>query len=125
MKISPGPPVYKGSDAPPQGSPPVVHETGEMSGEQGEKYKAVKLAKGKQLLTSVANDLTQKKIGGGGCHWAVGADSSTAKCAPTNPGNAAYVGWAQPKGSPLYTDTPGSAMKGIAVPPPKLNTYEG
>jgi hypothetical protein len=105
--------------------PPVVLETGEISGEQGEKYRLVKLAKGKQLLTSVANDLSQKKIGGGGCHWEVGTDPSTAKCAPTNPGNSAYVGWAQPKGSPLYTETPGSAMKNIPPPSPKLNTYEG
>lgn len=53
---------------------------------------------------------SDNKHGGGGCHWEVGADSSTAKCVPTNPGMSQYVGFAQPKGSPMYTDTPGSAM---------------
>jgi hypothetical protein len=124
LQTSPGPEVYKGVSNPPQGSPPVVQDTGEMSGEEGKAYAERKFVKGKQLLNSVAADLTNK-LGGGGCHWDAGKDPSTAKCVPTNGNNPAYVGWAQPVGSPMYTDKPGSAMTGLSPPPPKFETYKG
>jgi len=115
---SPGPSVYKGERNPPQGPVPVVKETGEMTGEQGEKYAALRSEHGKQLLKSVAADIRDKKTGEGGCHWEDGTDPAvTMKCSPVNPGNPAYVGYAQPAGSPLYSETPGSAMKGWKAPP--------
>jgi len=115
----PGPFVYKGERNPPQGPVPSVQETGEMTGERAQKYAALKHEKGERLLASVANDIKRGMIGGGGCHWEDGADPSTAECPPINPDNPAYVGYAQPVGTPLYTDTPGSAMRGLK-PPPKL-----
>jgi hypothetical protein len=97
----------------------VVKETGELTGERARQYAALKEEKGKLLLASVARDIKQGRLGGGGCHWDEGADPSTATCVPINPGNPAYVGYAQPVGTPLYTDKPGSAMRGLK-PPPKL-----
>jgi hypothetical protein len=114
---SPGGPVYKGERNPPQGPVPVVKETGVFEGETRQKYAEVKDAKSKQLLASVAADIKAGKTGEGGCHWEVGADPSTAKCSPTNPLSSAYVGYAQPVGSPMYTDKPGSAMNGWKAPP--------
>ena len=96
-----------------------MRETGELTGERGENYAAFKLEKGKRLLASVASDFNRGVIGGGGCHWEDGADPSTAECSPINPKSPAYVGYAQPVGTPLYTEEPGSAMRGLK-PPPKL-----
>src|ERR1700760_19137 len=90
-----------------------------MIGERAQKYAALKQEKGKLLLASVANDIKQGKIGGGGCHWDEGADPSTVKCTPIASGIPAYIGYAQPEGSPWYTDKPGVAMRGLK-PPPKL-----
>jgi hypothetical protein len=90
-----------------------------LTGERAQKYAALKDEKGKRLLSSVSNDLKRGIVGGGGCHWEDGAEPSTAKCSPINPENPAYIGYAQPVGTPLYTDTPGSAMSGL-LPPPKL-----
>ena len=91
-----------------------------MFGEEGEKYKKEKLEHGKQLLKSVDSD-KKTKPGGGGCHWEKGSDPSKVKCAVTNPGNDAYIGWAQPKNSPLHTNKPGSAMTSISEPPASFN----
>jgi len=93
-------------------------ETGKLTGEDGQKYAAKTLEKSKMLLSSVAKDIVEGKTGEGGCHWEVGADPSTIKCTPVNPKNPAYVGYAQPVGSPMYTEKPGSAMKGWKPPPP-------
>jgi hypothetical protein len=98
---------------------PVVQETGVLAGERAEKYAVVKTEKGKLLLASVASDIKKGITGVGGCYWEDGADPSTVKCSTINPDNPAYVGYAQPVGSPMYTDNPGSAMKGLK-PPPKL-----
>jgi hypothetical protein len=68
-----------------------------MTGEEGQKYAAIKNTKGQRLLDSVASDIRLNKTGGGGCHWAPEADASTAKCVPVNPKNPAYAGFAQPK----------------------------
>ena len=95
----------------------MVSETGEFHGEQAIKYAEIKAQKGKQLMASVAADIKGGKTGEGGCHWEVGADPSTAKCSPVNPENKAYVGYAQPVGSPMYTENPGSAMRGWKAPP--------
>ena len=92
----PGPPVYKGERNPPQGPVPVVKETGEMTGEEGQKYAALKLEHGKRLLASVAADIRDGKTGEGGCHWEVGQDPSTMVCTPVNPKNPAYVGVTTP-----------------------------
>jgi hypothetical protein len=116
-QIVPGGPVYKGETNPPQGPVPVVAETGDMTGELGQKYAALRLEHGKRLLASVAADIRDGKTGEGGCHWEDGQDASMVKCTPTNPKNPAYVGYAQPIGSPLYTENPGSAMKGMKPPP--------
>jgi len=117
IQISPGPKVYKGERNSPQGPVPVVSETGELKGEQGQKYAAIKDKKSRQLLASVAADIKDGKTGEGGCHWEEGADPSTVKCKLVNPKNPAYVGYAQPVGSPMYTENPGSAMKGWKAPP--------
>ncbi|KAF2665892.1 hypothetical protein BT63DRAFT_427687 [Microthyrium microscopicum] len=117
--IAPGPFVYKGERNPPQGPVPVVTETGAMTGERAERYAKLKMEKGQRLLASVANDLKTGKVGGGGCHWEENADPSTVKCTTINPNNPGYVGYAQPVGTPMYTDKPGSMMKGLK-PPPKL-----
>jgi hypothetical protein len=69
------------------------------------------------LLASVAADIRDGKTGEGGCHWEVGQNASMAVCTPVNPKNLAYVGYAQPVGSPMYTDNPGSAMRGWKPPP--------
>lgn len=106
--ISPGPQIYKGPGLPPKGPRPIVVETGELMGVEGERYKAEK-AKSDKTFEDIVHADSDNKHGGGGCHWEEGADSSTAKCVPTNPGMDAYVGFAQPKGSPMYTDKPGSA----------------
>lgn len=90
-----------------------------MKGELAVKYAAVKEEKGKALLASVASDLKRGITGVGGCYWEDGADPSTVKCEPINPQNPAYVGYAQPVGTPMYTENPGSAMRGLK-PPPKL-----
>ena len=95
----------------------MVNETGEIFGEQGRIYAALKLEHGKQLLASVAADIRDGKTGEGGCLWEEGQDPSTIKCSPVNPKNPAYVGYAQPVGSPMYTDHPGSAMRGWKPPP--------
>jgi hypothetical protein len=116
-QISPGPQVYEGAKNPPQGPVPVVAETGELKGEQGEKYAVIKQQKSKQLLASVAADIKDGKTGEGGCHWEEGSDPSTIKCKPVNPNNPAYAGYAQPVGSPMFTENPGSAMKGWKAPP--------
>jgi hypothetical protein len=56
----------------------------------------------------------------GGCFWEDGADPSTVKCSTINPDNPEpFIGYAQPKESPMYTDKPGSYMMG-QKPPPKL-----
>jgi hypothetical protein len=94
-----------------------VQETGEMTGERAQKYAALKEEKGKLLLASVASDIKRGITGVGGCYWEDGADPSTVKCSPINPDNPAYIGYAQPVGSPLYTDKPGSAMRGLKPPP--------
>lgn len=117
QQIAPGPPVYKSEKSPPQGPVPIVNETGEMVGEEGQKYAAARLEHGKQLLASVAADIRDGKTGEGGCHWEDGQDPSTAKCSPVNPKNPAYVGYAQPLSSPMYTENPGSAMRGWKAPP--------
>jgi len=117
--ISPGPPVYGGERKPPQGPAPVVSDTGAMTGERAQQYAALKEERSRRLLASVARDLKAGMVGGGGCHWDEGADPSTAKCVTINPTNPAYVGFAQPVGTPMYTDKPGSAMRGLK-PPPKL-----
>jgi hypothetical protein len=109
--------VYQGEKNRPEGPVPVVKETGEFTGETRQKYTDLRLEKGKTLLASVAADIKAGKTGEGGCHWEVGADPSTAKCSPTNPRNSAYVGYAQPVGSPLYTEKPGTAMNGWKAPP--------
>jgi hypothetical protein len=94
-----------------------VEETGELTGERAQAYAAIKYDKSKRLLASVASDLQKGITGIGGCYWEDGADPSTVKCSQINPSNPAYVGYAQPVGSPLYTDTPGSAMRGLKPPP--------
>jgi hypothetical protein len=96
-----------------------VQERGELTGERAERYAALKEDKAKRLLASVASDLKRGITGVGGCYWEDGADPSTAKCSQINPDNPAYVGYAQPVGTPMYTDQPGSAMRGLK-PPPKL-----
>jgi hypothetical protein len=116
----PGGAVYKGESNPPQGPVPIVTETGVLTGEQGQKYAAARLEHGKQLLASVAADIRDGKTGEGGCLWEDGQDPSTIKCTPVNPKNSAYVGYAQPVGSPMYTDKPGSAMRGAKPPPPSF-----
>jgi hypothetical protein len=115
--VSPGPSVYEGERNLPQGPVPVVNETGEMMDEQGKKYAALKSEHGKRLLASVAADIRDGKTGEGGCHWEEDQGPSTIKCSPVNPKNSAYVGYAQPIGSPMYTENPGSAMKGWKPPP--------
>jgi len=118
--ISPGPSVYKGEKKAPEGPVPVVSDTGELSGEKGKEYAALKFEHGKRLLASVAADIRDGKTGEGGCHWEEGQDPSTIKCLPVNPKNAAYVGYAQPTISPMYTESPGTAMKGWKPPPPSF-----
>ena len=88
-----------------------------MSGEQGQIYAEMKFERGRKLLGSVEADVTGRRFGTGGCHWEVGQDPSTMVCTPINDGNPAYLGYAQPVGSPLYTDTPGAAMMGSKPPP--------
>jgi hypothetical protein len=90
-----------------------------LTGERAQQYAAIKFEKGKLLLTSVHNDIKQGKTGVGGCYWEDGADPSTIKCSPINPDNDAYAGYAQPVESPMYTDKPGPAMRGLK-PPPKF-----
>jgi len=92
-----------------------------LTGEEGERYKAEKLAHGKRLLDSVAAD-KKNKPGGGGCHWEAGKNPLTAKCVVTNLGNDAYIGWAQPVGSPMYTEKPGVASLGMKPPPASVNS---
>jgi len=123
--IVPGGPVYQGEKKPPQGPVPVVTETGELKGEQGEEYQKEKFEHGKRLLRSVAADIRDGKTGEGGCLWDVG-DPSTIKCSEKNPNGKGYIGYAQPIGSPLYVaDLPeGSFMKN-RKPPPALYGNEG
>jgi hypothetical protein len=85
----------------------------------GARYAAQKLEHGKRLLASVAADIRDGKTGEGGCQWDVEGGPATMKCAPVNPNakNGAYDGYAQPLGSPMYTDKPGSAMRGWGPPP--------
>jgi hypothetical protein len=90
-----------------------VRETGELTGEEGAKYRAAH-AKGIAEFEKIVHADSDNKHGGGGCHWEEGASPSTAKCVPTNPDMPAYKGFAQPKSSPMYTETPGGAMpKGV------------
>jgi hypothetical protein len=91
-----------------KGAQPVAQEIGELTGAEGERYKAEKANSDKKFEDIVHVD-SDNKHGGGGCHWEEGADPSTAKCVPTNPGMDAYIGSAQPKGSPMFTENPGSA----------------
>lgn len=95
----------------------MVQETGALTGEPAQRYAALKEEKGRRLLASVASDLKRGITGVGGCYWEDGADPSTVKCSQINPDNPAYIGYAQPVGSPLYTDKPGSAMAGLKTPP--------
>jgi hypothetical protein len=88
-----------------------------MAGEEGLKYAAARLEHGKRLLASVAADIRDGKTGEGGCHWEEGQGPADVKCSPVNPTNPAYVGYAQPVGSPMYTEKPGSAMRGWKAPP--------
>ena len=77
----------------------------------------MKVERNKALLGRVELDITSRRTGTGGCHWEVGQDPSTMVCVPINEGNPVYLGFAQPVVSPLYTDTPGSAMAGYKPPP--------
>jgi hypothetical protein len=95
---------YSGPQRPPKGSPAVVTETGEIRSEQGVRYAAEKAKYGKNIKGAVAGDLAKGLTGGGGCHWELGADPSTAKCEVTNPTNPAYKGFAQLKGIPVYVN---------------------
>jgi hypothetical protein len=95
----------------------MVTETGELTGEVGARYAAERFEHGKRLLSSVAADIRDGKTGEGGCQWEDGKDPSTMTCTPVNPKNNAYVGYAQPLGSPMYTDKPGTAMRGWGPPP--------
>jgi hypothetical protein len=90
-----------------------------MTGEVGARYAAQKLEHGKRLLASVAADIRDGKTGEGGCLWEEGKDPSTMKCTPVNPKakGGAYVGYAQPVGSPMYAEKPGPAMRGYGPPP--------
>jgi hypothetical protein len=119
--ISPGPAVYKGKGEAPKGSQPVVTETGVLTGELGAQYK---LAKDKSIKSfeDVVHADSDNKHGGGGCHWEVGAEPSTAKCVPTNPDMPQYAGFAQPKGSPMYVDKPAGQAKGTG--PPITNLFD-
>jgi len=118
--VPPGPPVYKGERNPPQGPIPVVTETGDLTGERGERYARFKAERGQVIKNAVASDLKKGMKGLGGCFWEDGADPSTVKCSTINPDNPEpFIGYAQPKESPMYTDKPGSLMRG-QKPPPKL-----
>ena len=101
-----------------------MRETGAMTGEEGEKYAKEKFEHGKQLLASVAADIRDGKTGEGGCLWEDGKPE-TIKCTPVNPTNPAYVGYAQPIGSPMYTENPGAAMKGWKPPPASFGNLVG
>ncbi|KAF2674299.1 hypothetical protein BT63DRAFT_449290 [Microthyrium microscopicum] len=120
--ISPGPPVYVGARDPPAGPAANVIETGALTGELAQKYAALRVAKNKGLMTAVHE--TAAMAGGGGCHWEAGADPSTMKCKATNPEDPArWAGFAQPVGSPLWVEKPGTAQRGPA-PPKTFETWK-
>jgi hypothetical protein len=116
--FSPGPPLYKPSVvAPPKGSPPVVRNTGALSGELAAEYQKLKAKTdtrweggvhgtdaSRMVFKVPTNVLTFADPGGGGCIWQPGADPSTAKCTTMNAVNDKYKGFAQPPQSPAYVD---------------------
>jgi len=85
--VSPGPQVMAGLEfKPPQGSPPVVKETGIGSGFQWEAYLAVKNM-GDAVSESVVKSDSKLNPGGGGCIWEPGQDPSKGVCTPINGGH--------------------------------------
>jgi hypothetical protein len=124
-QISPGPAVYVGEKNAPQGPVPVIAETGELTGEEAKRYADLRLEHGKRLLGSVAADIRDGKTGEGGCLWDPIEGPASIKCTPVNPTNPAYVGYAQPVGSPMYTDKPGSSMTNRAPPPASFGNENG
>jgi hypothetical protein len=73
-----------------------------LKGEEGKIYAAAKAQSVKNFEEIVHAD-SDNKHGGGGCHWEEGADPSTAKCVPTNPGMNAYGKFYLIKGPTFFT----------------------